>query len=157
MLQPPPYSDSPEQDGGDDLRILSEKASENAKLAVEADKNGEIDFAFYRYIDAIEALQLMILHINNSGGRSSSQNVQVVDNLMKQIDQYLSRAEQLKATMLQPAVIKTEDGTLLFFFIQDSRAFNQSHAVEYIQLNATIKLTPDWLICLLLLLRHMQQ
>ena len=129
MLQPPPYSDSPEQDGGDDLRILSEKATENAKLAVEADKHGEIDFAFYRYIDAIEALQLMILHINNSGGRSSSQNVQVVDNLMKQIDQYLSRAEQLKATMLQPAVIKTEDGTLLFF--QDSRAFNQFNA--YVQ------------------------
>ena len=45
----------------EDLNSLSRKAERNAKLAIEADKNGETDFAFWRYIDAIEALRLMAL------------------------------------------------------------------------------------------------
>ena len=126
-LPPPdPNSDDliseTEESETEQLKFLSEKVAENAKLAVDADRKGETDFAFYRYIDAIEALKLLLMHVSGaSGGTAVSANVPRDDGgarmndsgaveMMKRMEQYLTRAEELKQSMNKPAVIRTEDG-----------------------------------------------
>ena len=108
------------------ITSLSRKAESNAKLAIEADENGETDFAFWRYIDAIEALRLLALNTScssNSNGAPSSvanspnRKVAVSETLLKSIEQYLSRAEQLKVTMMEPPKLKSEEGKWFFFQI----------------------------------------